>query len=237
VTSLIESFLDPEVGGSSPERLGIVITLFISAVVVSALELGSGLYAHRRLAPTMRVKSKIQWIGIFIAVACVILSRALDFKPGYLYGIMGAIYLLPRLADIANSGKRAALVLLTIFFGGLILWIATAFLPATLAELEPLFLTIFLISLQGVFFELLPLALTDGADIWSWKRGVWFVFFSFVLFCFYHFLLNPNASDVQALQQNGVQTLLILIVVFGLATFTLWLLFPFRLRRKCASKS
>lgn len=237
VTSLIESFLDPEVGGLSPERLGIVITLFISAVVVSALELGSGLYAHRRLAPTMRVESKIQWIGIFIAVACVILSRALDFKPGYLYGIMGAIYLLPRLADIANSGKRAALVLLTIFFGGLILWIATAFLPATLAELEPLFLTIFLISLQGVFFELLPLALTDGADIWSWKRGVWFVFFSFVFFCFYHFLLNPNASDVQALQQNGVQTLLILIVVFGLATFTLWLLFPFRLRRKCASKS
>ncbi|MGB5933304.1 MAG: hypothetical protein WBH57_09590 [Anaerolineae bacterium] len=61
--------------------------------------------------------------------------------------------------------------------------------------------------------------------------------FSIVFFCFYHFLLNPNASDVQALQQNGVQTLLILIVVFGLTTFILWLLFPFRLGRKRASES
>jgi len=60
------------------------------------------------------------------------------------------------------------------------------------------------------------------------------VFFSIVFFCFYHFLLNPNASDVQALQQSGVQTLLILIVVFGLATLILWLLFPFRLGRKRA---
>ena len=237
VTSLIESFLDPEVGVLSPERLGILITLFISAVVVSALELGSDLYAHRRLAPTMKAESKIQWIGMAMAVACVILSRALDFKPGYLYGIVGAIYLMPRLPDVTNSGKRAGFVLLTIFTGGFILWIATAFLPATLAELEPLFLTIFLISLQGVFFALFPLAITDGGDIWSWRRGVWFVFFSIVFFCFYHFLLNPNASDVQALQQNGVQTLLILIVVFGLTTFTLWLLFPFRLGRKRVSES
>ena len=237
VTSLIESFLDPEVGVLSPERMGIVITLFISGIVVSGLELGSGLYARRRLAPRMRAESKVQWIGMAIAVGCVILSRALDFKPGYLYGIVGAIYLMPDLADITSSGKRAVFVLLTVFAGGFILWIATAFLPATLAELEPLFLTIFLVSLQGVFFALFPLALADGGDIWSWRRGVWFVFFSIVFFCFYHFVLNPNASDVQALQQNGVQTLLHLILVFGLATFALWLLFPFRLGRKRASQS
>ncbi len=235
VTSAIESFLAPGVGVLSPERLGILMTLFISAVVVSGLELGSDLYAHGRWAPTIKVESKIQWIGIAIAVACVILSRALDFKPGYLYGIVGAIYLLPKLADITNSGKRAIFVLLSVFAGALILWIATAFLPAALAELEPLFLTIFLISLQGVFFELFPLAVTDGGNIWSWRRGVWFAFFSVVFFCFYHFLLNPTASDVQALQQNGVQTLLISIVVFGLFTLLLWLLFPFRLERKRAS--
>jgi len=237
VTSLIESFLDPEVGVLSPERMGIVITLFISGIVVSGLELGSGLYARRRLAPAMRAESKIQWIGMAIAVACVVLSRALDFKPGYLYGLVGAIYLTPDLTDIPNSGKRAVFVLLTVLAGGFLLWIATVFLPPALAELEPLFLTIFLISLQGVFFALFPLALTDGGDIWDWRRGVWFAFFSIVFFCFYHFLLNPDASDVQALQQNGVQTLLVLFVVFGLATFALWLLFPFRLGRKRTSES
>ncbi len=231
VTSLVESFLDPEVTVLSPDRVGIVLTLFISAMAVGGLELGSDLYAHRRWGPGVSVESRVQWVGVGIAIACVVLSRALDFRPGYIYGIMGAMYLMPELTGISTLGKRAALVLLTTLAGGLILWIATAFLPAALAELEPLFLTIFLISLQGVFFALLPLTLTDGGHIWSWRRSAWFVFFSVVLFCFYHFLLNPNASDVQALQQNGVQTLLILIVIFGLATLMLWLLFPFRLSR------
>jgi hypothetical protein len=231
LTSLIESFLDPEVGILSPERLGLLTTLFVSAVAVSGLELGSDLYAHRRWAPAIKTESEVQWLGIAIAFGCVILSRALDFKPGYLYGIVGALYLMPRLVGIAESGKRAVLVLLTVFVGGLILWVATPFLPAALAELEPLLLSAFLIGLQGVFFALIPLAFTDGGHIWGWRKSVWFAFFSIVFFCFYHFLLNPNASDVQALQQNGVQTLFILIGVFGLTTVVLWILFPFRLGR------
>ena len=185
----------------------------------------------------MGTESKIQWIGMVFAVACVILSRALDFKPGYLYGIVGTIYLMPKLTDDIKSGKRATFVLMTIFVGGLILWIATVFLTGFLAELEPIFLTIFMIGLQDVFFELFPLVVTDGGDIWSWKKGVWFACFSIVFFCFYHFVLNPHASDVQALQQNGVQTLLVLIAIFGLATLVLWLLLPFRLGRKRANRS
>lgn len=62
------------------------------------------------------------------------------------------------------------------------------------------------------------------------------MFFTLVFFCFYHFLLNPNASDIQALQQNGVRTVLILVVIFGLATIGLWLLFPLRLGRSRASE-
>jgi hypothetical protein len=144
---------------------------------------------------------------------------------------------MPRLVGVTKSGKRAALVLLAIFAGALILWVATAFLPVALAELEPLFLTAFVIGLQGVLFALIPLAFTDGGHIWGWRRGVWLAFFSVVFFCFYHLLLNPNASDVQALQQNGVQTLFILVVVFGLATVILWVLFPFRLGRGRAGRS
>ena len=230
-TSLIESFLDPSIGLLSLSRLGLLVTLFLSAVAVSGLEMGSDLFAHRRWAPTLMTEGKVQWLGMAIALGCVILSRALGFTPGYLYGIVGAMYVMPGLVGIAESGKRAALVLLTVLAGGLVLWLATAFLPSALAELEPLLLTVFLIGLQGVFFALIPLAFSDGGHIWNWRKSVWFVFFTVVLFCFYHLVLNPSASDVQAVQQNSVQTLLALVVVFGLATLTLWVFFPFRLGR------
>jgi len=231
-TSLIESFLDGEVASFGPERLGLVFTLFVSAVLVSALEWGADLYAYRRWMPTLEIESKVQWVGMLIAVVCVIVSRVLEFQPGYLYGIVGTLYLLPEISGVVKAGKRALFVLGLTFLGGLALWIATAFLPGALGELEPIFMTVFLLSLQGVFFQLFPLALNDGSDIWSWKRGIWLGFFVLVAFCFHHFVLNPNGSEVQALQQNGVQTLLLLIGIFGGATLALWLLFPFRLGRQ-----
>jgi hypothetical protein len=232
LTSLIESFLDGEIALFSRARLGLLLTLFLSAVLVSALEWGIDLYLHRRWLPRLHIESKVQWIGLGLAVICVIVSRALQFQPGYLYGVVGAFYLQPDITGRAKTGKRALLVLLTVFLGGLSCWIATAFLPTLLLELEPIFLTVFLLSLQGVFFQLFPLTLTEGGDLWLWKKSLWLIFFSIVAFCFYHFVLNPNAAEVQALQQNGVQTLWILIGSFGLATFALWLLFPVRLSRR-----
>jgi hypothetical protein len=235
VTALLESLLDPEVPTLGSERLALWITLFIAAVAVGALELGTDLYVRRRLAPTVGVQSKIHWIGIPIALGCVILSRALAFKPGYLLGIVGALYLMPDLSGAARAGRRALVVLMTLFVAGVTLWLASPLVAAALADLEPLFLTIFLMTLQGVFFALLPLPFADGADIWGWRKGLWLAFFGVVLFLFHHVVLNPDGSDVQALRQNGVQTLLLLIGVFGLATLVLWLLFPFRLSRRQAS--
>ncbi|NIM94969.1 MAG: hypothetical protein GTO18_14810 [Anaerolineales bacterium] len=237
LTSLIESFLDPEIELLSPQRLGILITIFVSALIVSAFELASDFFTRRYWTPAARIQGKVQWIGIFIAIACVFLSRALEFKPGYLYGIVGAFILIPKLIDTPRSGKRAFIVLLTILLGAFIFWLGTLLLPTSLIDLEPVFLTIFLLGLQGVFFQLFPLNVTEGGDIWKWRRSVWFISFAVVFFCFYHFLLNPNASDVQALQQNGVQTLMILIVIFGITTLVLWLLFPFRLRHRRVNPS
>jgi hypothetical protein len=235
VTAFLESLLDPGVPILGRERLALWSTLFISAVVVSALELAADLYARRRLTPAVSVQSKIQWLGIPIALGCVILSRALEFQPGYLLGIVGALYLIPDLSGGARAGRRALTVLLTLLVVGLALWLASSLLPAALVELEPLFLTIFLITLQGVFFALLPLPVTDGGDVWNWRKGIWLAFFGVVLFLFHHVVLNPDGSDVRALQQNGVQTLLLLMGVFGLATLVLWLLFPVRVGRRRAT--
>ncbi len=105
-------------------------------------------------------------------------------------------------------------------------------LAATLAWLEPIFLMIFLIALQGVFFGLFPISVFDGSDLWNWKKEIWFFFFTIVFFCFYHFSLNPDGPDIQAFQQNRVQILLLAMAIFGFSTLILWFLFPYRFRNK-----
>ena len=57
-------------------------------------------------------------------------------------------------------------------------------LPAPLAWMEALFLNIFTITLQGVLFELIPLDVFDGSDLWKWKKGAWFLLFLAVFFGF-----------------------------------------------------
>ena len=73
-------------------------------------------------------------------------------------------------------------MLLTLFVAGVALWLATSLLPGALVELEPLFLTVFLMTLQGVFFALLPLPVTDGGEIWGWRKGLWLGFFLWVCY-------------------------------------------------------
>ena len=76
--------------------------------------------------------------------------------------------------------------------------------------------------MQGVLFELLPLSVCEGRNLWDWNRLLWFGLFGLSVFTFLHTFLNPDAPELQALQQNGVQVLLSAMAVYGLATLVLW---------------
>lgn len=224
VNAVIESFLDPAVPLLGYERLSVIVTIFAAGLVVSGLEWISDHYSHKLLVKTAVPHSEIQTAGLLLGVASVVFSRLMRFTPGYLYGIVGVIYLLPKITGRKESGQRALLVQSSIFIGGLILWGFSALLPEKLLWMEPFMLTAFLISLQGVLFELIPIDMFDGSDLWKWRKGVWGLFFALVFFCFFHFMLNPAGSDIQALQQNSIKTLLIVMVIFGSITLISWLL-------------
>lgn len=228
VSAIIESFLDPNIPLLGSERLSVVLTLFAAGLVVSGLEWITDHYSHRKFVKTAVPRGDIHTMGILLGIGSVLFSRLMHFTPGYIFGIVGIIYLLPDIEGKKESGQRALLVLATLFIGGLLLWLLTAFLPEKLLWMEPFMLTAFLISLQGVLFELIPLDIFDGSALWKWRKGVWFLFFALVFFCFFHFMLNPAGSDMQALQQNSVKTLMIVMAVFGLVTLVAWLLFSKR---------
>jgi len=231
VNALIESFLDPSVPIIGLERLTIILTLFFAGLVVSGIEWAADHYSHKLMEKKVILRSEIQTAGLLMGIATVVFSRLMKFTPGYLYGIVGVVYLLPRITGKKKSGLRAFIVQATIFIGGLLLWGLSALLPEKLLWMEPFLLTAFLISLQGVIFELIPLEIFDGSDLWKWRKGVWLLFFAVVFFSFFHFMLNPSGSDIQALQQNSIKTLMIVMAIFGLITLSAWLVFS-KPRRK-----
>jgi hypothetical protein len=225
INAVIESFLDPDLAIFDPARLRSVAGLVAAGMVISLLEWGSDLWVHRRLCDKPHVRGELRWFGLLAALATMLFSRSVHFTPGYILGTMGTIFLVPKLLDREQAGRRAAFVLGSILVGGLVLWLLSSVLPPALGWLEALFLNVFAISLQGVLFELIPLDLLDGSDLWKWKKGLWFALFFVAFFGFTHIFLNPAGQDVQALQQNGVRALLVIMAVYGLATLGLWLAF------------
>lgn len=230
VTALVESFLrtGPLV---SYERLGVFLALLLAAIGIGGIHMGSDSFLRRRWGTDAHTHYLTFWSGIWVVMGCVIISRAVNFQPGYLYGSMGALTILPALTDSTKAGRRSLIALLAVLVGALLAWLVSPVAARASADLGALLLTLFITGLQGVFFALIPLSVTDGGDIWRWRKLNWGVFTSVVFFLFYHFILNPESADVRFLQQNGVQTVLVLYGIFGTATLLLWLLFPVRLRR------
>lgn len=224
VNALIESFLDPDVPFFGKERYYIVLPLFFAGLIVSGFEWMADHYSHKYIVKKAILQSEIRLAGILLGIFSVVFSRLMNFTPGYLYGIVGVVYILPRITEKQKSGLRALIVLAVIFIGGLLLWGLSALLPDFLQWMEPYFLTAFIISLQGVLFELIPLDIFDGSNLWRWRKGIWILFFSIVFFLFFHLMLNPSGSDIQALQQNSVQTLLTVMAMFGLVTLIAWII-------------
>ncbi|MBU0494399.1 MAG: hypothetical protein KKA73_25750 [Chloroflexi bacterium] len=57
--------------------------------------------ARQRLAPQTQFSAAIHWVGLTLAAGSVILSRALHFTPGYVYGAVGALALLMAVLGLA----------------------------------------------------------------------------------------------------------------------------------------
>ena len=222
LNALIESFLSPNARIMDAQRLRIIMSLFLTGLMVTSIEWITDWLVRRKLLNKVKLIAQVRWVGLIAAMGSVIFSRLVAFTPGYILGTLGTIFLLPDLDENEKNGKRAATILTAIFAGGMVFWVLSYFFASFAPWIEPLFLNIFTISIQGVLFEMLPLRMCEGKNVWKWNKRVWFGLFGFTVFIFLHTALNPNAPELQALQQNGVQILLAAMAVYGLATLVLW---------------
>jgi len=235
VTGLIYSALEPGFGLN-----GTTVVLFFAVVAGVGLltYISSGLEAlatSRMTGATAAVRPYPATIAI--AIVSVVVSRALNFQPGMVYGFVAScVVLTPMAAGDREKGRIALLVVLV----GLVLtlgaWLAVA--PIRAAEgdsggwgtalAEAVAVMIFVGGIEGVFFSMIPVAGTGGEKIFRWNRVVWALIAVSAAFLFWHVLLGREQAYFSGVRETQSLSVIALFVVYTSLTIGAWAYFRFR---------
>ena len=232
ITGLVYEFLNPEFGlnrGSLLLFLSSVLGVGILTYVCSGLEAavtrrGHGIAAAVRPFPA----------AIAVSVVAVALSRLVNLQPGIVYGFVAS-------AAITGSGqvegrKQGAITVFPVVA-------ALALSVIALAIVEPIraneqaaasFLgqlaigagiIIFIGGIEGVAFNMIPLAVTDGGKLFAWRKPVWAGIALVAAFLAWHVLLNRDRQSFDALRTASSASILVIFVLYSLFSVALWAYF------------
>ncbi len=228
LATLLYGFLDPGFGlneASAPTFVGILLGI----VVVTAAFAIPAILAHRRSGdrPTLRVVP----LSLVIGVACVLISRATGFQPGYLYGLLiGLVF--ARELSAAEEGKATAIGAVLMLAVALVAWLGLGALPdgdgfgqvVTRTVLAALMVA----GLEGVVFGLLPMRFLPGAPLYAWNRMLWAALLGLGAFAFFHILINPASGYLSDTSRTPLFTVIALLLGFSLVSVAFWAWFRFR---------
>ncbi|WDZ88864.1 FGLLP motif-containing membrane protein [Nocardiopsis sp. HUAS JQ3] len=219
------------------------VTAFYAGIVDDRDTAWSGVRGRFEVLPT----------GLAIVALCSALSAALDFEPGYFYGLIaGFAAVVDRRSrldmpvrvreDFARVREGRATMLGAVFILVLsaacyLVWSALS--PAAqredasfvlrLAD-KALFSTV-LLGVQTVVFGLLPMKFLDGYRLWSWGAVPWAAVYLPGLFLFVYLMhMHPAQVSAQTVPESLVNTL-VLFAGFGVLSLAVWLFFVWRSRR------
>lgn len=240
-TALVYGFLDPSFGFN---RRGLVIVLSVTAgigLVTYVYDGAQSVLASRRFGLPAAVQ--VYPVAILIAGAAVVFSRSVGLQPGVMYGFVASVAITS--AAAVNDRHLGQLVyfanwtLLAVSIGA---WL----LVGPLRDLsdgsdawwaavpEGIAVALFVGGLQGMFFNLIPVTFTDGAQVWRWSKAAWFSIALVVTFLFWHVVLNEEDAYGDALRRTSAAALLLAASVFLTLTFALWSYFLYRARKRAA---
>ena len=219
--ALLGSLLDPRAGFDLRTLLNVAAAL-IALLTVSAVSATTELLYRRRHDEKERARLHALPAALVVAGMCVLLSRALGFQPGYLYGVIAGLVFVTRLS-VRHRGRVQALAHVALLAVGVVAWLAWVPVDtrATGAHagtgwvlLADALGAIFVASLVSSTIRLLPLRFLPGGDVAGWHRGAWSAVFGVTVFGMLAVMFNPNSSSVRTGTSNWVCAL-VLLLAFG----------------------
>jgi hypothetical protein len=234
ISAVLYSFLDPTFGislTSLASLVGLAVGLLI-ILVAYGLPL---LYFSRnqRIALTVRALPA----SLIIALVCVLVSRIANFQPGYLYGLVIGFFFAHELTP-EIEGKAEAWAAGMSLGAAFVAWVLLAFIrggaaggdPTTNALLQAATVTVVVAGIENAVFAMLPMRFLPGAAVYKWNRVVWIALLGLGIFAFAHVLLNPagGAGYLSDTTRTPFVTLVVLVVLFSIASVGFWAYFRFR---------
>jgi hypothetical protein len=219
VGALLGALLDPRFGPTwrgAASYIAIACAIPAVAVITAVLHRLYFRAEHRR----PRVHLRALPLGLAVAAICVIISRLVDFQPGYLYGVVCGIAFEGVLATKA-AGRVTMAASLAVLAVCIVAWLVWK--PVADAAVRPsaffgwIVLDDFLASLTvggivGTAIGLLPLQFLPGADIRAWKLGAWAATFGIAMLLLISIVVRSPLAPVS---HSALWVIVALFVLFA----------------------
>jgi hypothetical protein len=234
LAGLIYTALDPG-AGLNRATLILFTSIIIGVGLVTYVCAGLEVLATRRTAD---VEAAVRPYPATIAIAAgsVAISRLLDFQPGVMYGFVASCAVLGPMTVGHREKGRIAIVPVV---AGLVLTVSAwlMILPLRsvddgsgawpLALAEAVAVMIFVGGIEGLFFNMIPIAATDGGKIFRWNRLAWATLTIVAAFLLWHVLLGSDRAYFSGLRQTRSLAVVVVFVVYTALTVGLWAYFKF----------
>lgn len=191
LATLVTGFSDPGFG-ADVASVRLLVACFLAAIVVSyGTYVLLGWFLNRRWS--LPTSLNLRPFTLIITIVGVVLSRVLDFSPGFLFGMMLSLTF-PAATTIAVRSHARLLRTCLIVTIAIVSWFAysgmvavtggaptdfgSALLQDTLAALSTEGLT-------GMLIGMLPFLYLDGRDIWQHSKRSWAVVYALIVVVFF----------------------------------------------------
>ena len=199
LAALVSGFADPNFGFDLAS-LRLFIACFITAVIISY---GTWFITTRVLLRRWEVPTSIALrpFTIVLSIVGVILSRLLDFSPGFLFGLMLGLSFPPATPAIMRSRARLLRTSLILGFATASWFVYSAAYALDISQYgfggalaQDTLAALSTGGLSGMLVAMLPFLYLDGQDIWDHSKRIWASIYAVIAVVFF-FIVAPKPSS------------------------------------------